>query len=111
MSWNELMWGNHKESCEGVTLKNCRGTSLFRNIARNSLVEVFLKSSTTIDGYFVEVKNGEVLLYDFNQNAHSIITVCAHSVIAVKVTDQNRVSKKGRIPKGQKKVHSPLLFI
>ncbi|KGA97338.1 hypothetical protein AJ85_02920 [Alkalihalobacillus alcalophilus ATCC 27647 = CGMCC 1.3604] len=111
MSWNELMWGNRKESGQEVTETRCSGVALFRNIARNSLVKIYLHSTTPIEGYFVEVKDGEVLLYDFNQSVHSVITVCAHSVIAVKVTDQNRVPKKERIPKRQKKVHSPLLFI
>ena len=60
---------------------NCR--ELFSGIARDRFVKVLLKSSAPIEGFFLGIFNGIVILYDEKRGRVSSTTICCEDVVAV----------------------------
>ncbi|KYG32402.1 hypothetical protein [Alkalihalobacillus trypoxylicola] len=92
MDWNQLMWGVSTSECESDDSErtNIKSKRLFRRVARNSFVTVYLKASSTLSGYFIQEADDEVTLIQYSHFNHSVIKVCTKEIVAVKVTNKRK---------------------
>ncbi|KGA97340.1 hypothetical protein AJ85_02930 [Alkalihalobacillus alcalophilus ATCC 27647 = CGMCC 1.3604] len=67
----------------------CDCDTFFRHVARNQYVKVYLKASKAVEGYYVESNGNEVTLFDFDEECHTVITICCDDIVSVAVSQEN----------------------
>ncbi|MGR2788691.1 hypothetical protein ACV1QZ_20725 [Bacillus subtilis] len=79
MSWNSFVYGEGKGCKQG----HCNCYDLFAGIARDTFVVLRLKSSTTIDGYFVGIFDNKVVLHSYDDYRPYTKKICCEDVVSV----------------------------